>query len=222
MRVEWYGQSAFQLTGDDATVFIDPIGETSGMASHGIEFNYPPLDGVDADLVLITHEHADHNGLDSVGGSPEVLRSTAGTLQSPIGDVVAVSSEHDEAAGTQRGHNTIFVFTLDGVRVAHFGDFGQSALREEQASAIGEIDLLIIPVGNGPTIGAEQAAEIIARLQPRWVVPMHYRTPRINFLEPAEPFLERMDSVQRLEQPSFDTADLESDSSPLVVVPAAP
>jgi L-ascorbate metabolism protein UlaG (beta-lactamase superfamily) len=222
MRVEWYGQSAFKLTGGDATVFIDPFGDMSGLASRGIEFNYPPVEGVDADLVLITHEHADHNGLESVGGSPEVLRSTAGTLQSPIGDVVAVSSEHDEAAGTQRGHNTIFVFTLDGVRVAHFGDFGQTSLRDEQADAIGEVDLLIIPIGGGLTIGADQAAEIIGRLGPRWVVPMHYRTHRISFLETADAFLERMDNVHRLDEPSFDTAELESNGSPLVVVPAAP
>jgi L-ascorbate metabolism protein UlaG (beta-lactamase superfamily) len=222
MRVEWYGQSAFRLTGDDTTVFIDPFGDVSGLASRGIEFNYPPVEGVEADLVLITHEHADHNGLESVGGSPEVLRSTAGKLQSPIGDVVAVSSEHDEAAGTERGHNTIFVFTLDGVRVAHFGDFGQTTLRDEQAAAIGEVDLLIIPIGGGPTIGAEQATDIVTRVRPKWVVPMHYRTPRISFLETADAFLDQMDNVQRLDGPSFDTGDLSSNGSPLVVVPAAP
>lgn len=222
MRVEWYGQSAFRLIGGDAKVFIDPIGAVGGFSARGIEFNFPPLDGVDADLVLITHEHADHNGLDSVAGSPQVLRSTAGTLPSPIGEVVAVSSEHDDVAGTQRGPNTVFVFTLDGIRIAHFGDFGQAALREEQANAIGDVDLLILPVGGGPTIGAEQAAAIVERLKPRWVVPMHYRTPRINFLETADAFLERMPNVRRLDQPGFDTEELDSDGSPLAVVPASP
>jgi L-ascorbate metabolism protein UlaG (beta-lactamase superfamily) len=119
MRVEWYGQSAFRFIGGDATAFIDPIGDVASLGSRGIQFDYPPIDGVQADLV----------------------------------------------------------FTLDGVRVARFGDFGQSSLREERASAIGEVDLLIIPVGDGPTIGAAQATAIVERLRPRWVVPMHFRTP---------------------------------------------
>jgi L-ascorbate metabolism protein UlaG (beta-lactamase superfamily) len=223
MRVEWYGQSAFRLTGDDTTVFIDPFGDVSGLASRGIQWDYPTIENVDADLVLITHEHMDHNGLEAIAGSPEVLRSTAGTLESKhLGEVVAVSSEHDETAGTQRGPNTIFVFTLDGIRVAHFGDFGQSSLREEQAAAIGDVDLLIVPIGSGPTVGAEQAAAIVERLSPKWVVPMHYRTERIGFLEPADAFIDRMENVTELDESSFDTADLESDGTPLVVIPAAP
>jgi len=222
MRVDWYGQAAFRLRARDATVFIDPIGDTSGLAARGIQFDYPLITGVDADLVLVTHEHADHNGVETIGGDPAVLRSTAGRLESPVGEVVAIASEHDEAAGTQRGPNTIFVFELDGVRIAHFGDFGQSALRDEQAAAVGQIDLLFLPVGAGPTIGPEQAAAITERLSPRWVVPMHYRTPRIGFLETADGFLERMPHVRRLEETGFDTDSLAGDERPLVVVPAVP
>src|ERR1700748_2981107 len=166
MRVDWYGQAAFQLSGRGGPGFIDPIGDVSGLAGRGITFDYPPLTGVNADLVLITHEHADHNGAETVGGDPAVLRSTAGRLESPLGEVVAIASEHDESAGTERGPNTIFVFDLDGVRVAHFGDFGQSALRDEQAAAIGEVDLMFLPVGGGPTIDAAQAHAIVARLRP--------------------------------------------------------
>ena len=136
--------------------------------------------------------------------------------------MVAVASEHDPEAGSRRGPNTIFVFELGGMRIAHFGDFGQSELREEQATAIGEIDMLFVPVGGGPTIGAEQAAQIAQRLGARWIVPMHYRTPRVGFLETADAFLDRMPEVRRLAQPSFDTAELPGDAGPLVVVPAAP
>src|ERR1035441_10656961 len=158
MRVEWYGQSAFRLSAGDASVAIDPFGDMSAMAaSRGMQFDYPAIDGVEADLLLVTHEHLDHNGVEAIGGDPAILRSTAGKLESPVGEVTAIASEHDESAGTERGPNTIFVFELDGIRVAHFGDFGQSALRDEQAAAVGNVDLLIVPVGGGPTIGAPPA-----------------------------------------------------------------
>jgi L-ascorbate metabolism protein UlaG (beta-lactamase superfamily) len=223
MRVEWYGQSAFSLDGAEVSVAIDPFGDMSGLAaSRGMQFDYPQIDGVDAHLLLVTHEHIDHNGVDAIGGDPAVLRSTAGKLESPLGEVTAIASEHDEQAGTARGPNTIFVFDLDGLRVCHFGDFGQSALRDEQAAAIGQVDLLFIPVGGGPTIGGEQAAAIIERLAPRWAVPMHYRTPRIGFLETADDFLARSARVERLDGAAFDTEQLPDGDGPLVVVPAAP
>jgi L-ascorbate metabolism protein UlaG (beta-lactamase superfamily) len=222
MQVDWYGQSAFSLADGQATVFVDPFGDVSGLAARGIKFEYPPIDNVQADLVLVTHEHADHNGVAAIGGSPAVLRSTAGRLGSPIGEVVAVASEHDPSAGTERGPNTIFVFELGGARVAHFGDFGQRALRDEQAAAIGQLDFLFLPVGGGPTIDAVQATAIVERLAPRWVVPMHYRTPRIGFLEPADEFLAGMPNVHRLERPGFHTEDLPDSEAPLVVVPAVP
>ena len=223
MRVEWYGQSAFHLSAGERSVAIDPFIDMSAMAaSRGMQFDYPLIAGVEADLLLVTHEHGDHNGVEAIVGDPAILRSTAGTLESPLGDVVAIASEHDEQAGTARGPNTIFVFELDGLRVCHFGDFGQSALREEQAAAIGAVDLLIIPVGGGPTIGAEQAHAIIERLAPRWVIPMHYRTPRINFLETAEEFIERSAQVERLSESAFETGELPASDGPLVVVPAAP
>jgi L-ascorbate metabolism protein UlaG (beta-lactamase superfamily) len=223
MRVEWYGQSAFHLSDGEHTVVIDPFADMSAMAaSRGMQFDYPPIEGVEAELLLVTHEHIDHNGVEAIAGEPTILRSTAGTHESPLGTVTGIASEHDEQAGTARGPNTIFVFGLDGTRVCHFGDFGQSALRPEQEAAIGHVDLLILPVGGGPTIGAEQAAELIARLSPRWVVPMHYRTPRIGFLETADAFLERSAHVQRVEQSAFETSELPAADGPLVVVPAAP
>jgi L-ascorbate metabolism protein UlaG (beta-lactamase superfamily) len=221
MRVQWYGQAAFHLSTAEASVFIDPFGDLSPLTSRGIQLDYPAIEGVNADLVLVTHEHRDHNGVEVIAGDPAVLRSTAGRLESPIGEVIAIASEHDASAGTERGPNTIFSFELDGIRVVHFGDFGQRGLREEQAAAVGATDLLFLPIGGGPTIGAAQAAQIVEQLQPRWVVPMHYRTARVNFLEPPDEFLECMAHVDRLAEPAFDTAELDG-QRPLVVVPAAP
>jgi L-ascorbate metabolism protein UlaG (beta-lactamase superfamily) len=222
MKVQWYGQSTFHLTAPEGSVTIDPFADMSGATSRGLQFDYPPIEGLEPTLLLVTHEHVDHNGVEAIGGDPTILRSTAGRLESPLGEVVAIASEHDDEAGTARGPNTIFVFELDGLRVSHFGDFGQRDLREEQAAALDDIDLLFIPVGGGPTIGAEQAAEIVARLGPRWVVPMHYRTPRVNFLETADAFLERSERVERTPAPAFDTTTLPASDGPLVVVPAAP
>jgi L-ascorbate metabolism protein UlaG (beta-lactamase superfamily) len=222
MHVEWFGQSAFALTAPDAAVFIDPFGDMSPLAGRGMQFDYPPIKCDGVDLLLITHEHLDHNGVEAIPGEHQILRSTAGKLESPIGEVTAIASEHDEQAGTQRGPNTIFVFTLDGLRIAHFGDFGQSELRPEQAEAIGETDLIFLPVGGGPTIGASGAAAIVERLAPKWVVPMHYRTPKIGFLEDAEEFLGLIGRVERLDAASFQTADVPQGDGPTVVVPAAP
>jgi L-ascorbate metabolism protein UlaG (beta-lactamase superfamily) len=222
MRIQWLGQSGFRLAAGDTTIVVDPLGDVVALAARGgLKLEYPPIEGVSADLVLVTHEHADHNGVEAIEGDPVVLRSTAGRLDSPIGEVLAVASEHDDEAGTRRGPNTIFVFELDGIRVAHFGDFGQRALRDEQAEAIGAVDLLFVPVGGGATIDAAQAAAVVERLQPRWIVPMHYRTHRVDFLDPADAFLERMANVQRLQTPTFDTAELPGDA-PLTIVPAAP
>jgi len=206
MRLRWFGQSAF-LLGAGQSVLLDPFGDASLFASRGLQFDYPPIDGVHADVVMVTHEHADHNAVDVVAGTLVVLRSTAGRLESPIGEVIAVASEHDDVAGTARGRNTIFCFTFDGARVCHLGDFGQPALRPEQRQAIGAVDVLFVPVGGGPTIGGAAAAALVRSLEPRVVVPMHYRTAAVNFLDPPDAFLEALGA--RIER--FETSEAEVD-----------
>lgn len=189
-QIRWYGQSAFSLE-DGHRVFVDPFGDMRAAASRGLEFRYPPIEGPAADLLLVTHDHGDHNAVALVGGDPVVLRAP-GTHETPLGEVVGVASEHDEAAGTQRGPNTIFVFPLGGLRFAHFGDFGQPALRPEQRAAIGAVDVLLLPVGGGPTVGGERAAAIVRELAPLLVVPHHYRTEAVNFLDPPDAFLDAL------------------------------
>lgn len=198
MRIRWYGQAAFLLTGAPHRVFIDPFGDMSRLADRGVEWSYPPIEGVDADLVLVTHEHADHNAVDVIGGEPTILRS-AGTHESPIGEVVGIASEHDPVAGTKRGANTIFRFALDGLQIVHLGDLGQPALRPEQRTVIGDVDVLFVPVGGGPTIPAADAARLVRELAPRLVLPMHYRTELIGFLDPPDAFLDALGAdVRRL------------------------
>jgi L-ascorbate metabolism protein UlaG (beta-lactamase superfamily) len=222
MRVEWHGQSAFTLQGERGTVVIDPFGDVSSFRERGIQWDYPPIEVAAADLVLVTHEHRDHNGVDVVGGEPTVLRAEAGAHESPIGEVVGIASEHDDAGGEERGPNTIFAFELDDRRVVHFGDFGQAQLRPQQREAVGAVDLLFLPVGGGPTIGSEAAAAIVRELEPLWVVPMHYRTERIGFLEPADEFIAAIGNHLRLDEAAFETGELPQAGGPMVVVPAVP
>jgi L-ascorbate metabolism protein UlaG (beta-lactamase superfamily) len=229
MRIRWYGQSTFLLSSQNTTadqaVAIDPFGPMGEAASaRGLQFDYAPIGALEADLLLITHEHADHNAAEVVTGSPVVIRSTAGTMDSPVGEVIAIASEHDDVAGTQRGPNTIFCFTLDGLRVCHFGDFGQAALRPEQQQAIGDVDILILPVGGGPTVGGEPAAAIVRALRPRLVVPMHYRTEAVNFLEPPDEFLAALGiEPQRLPESELVVEDvLGTRERPTVVLLAPP
>jgi L-ascorbate metabolism protein UlaG (beta-lactamase superfamily) len=222
MRVSWYGQSAFTLEGEDATVFVDPWGDMSAAAARGIEWNYPEIvSPAGVDLLIVTHEHSDHNGVEKIDGEPTLVRSLAGTHDSPLGQVVAIASEHDGVAGTERGPNTIVVFELDGLRVAHFGDFGQPALRPEQRAHLEGIDLAFVPVGGGPTINGATAAGIAIELGVPWAVPMHYRTAKINFLDDESDFVAAMPAALRLETSSFDTAEL-TKADPTAIVPAAP
>ena len=222
-RIRWYGQSTFLLHGEKR-VFIDPFGDMSQIAARGMKFDYPPIEGAEADLLLVTHEHGDHNAIEVVGGSPQILRSAAGTFDSPVGEVVGVASEHDDVAGTKRGANVIFCFGLDGIRFCHFGDFGQAELRAEQRQAIGEVDVLFLPVGGGPTVGGEPAAAIVRALQPRLVVPMHFRTDAVDFLDSPDAFLEALGArVERPDESELDVGSfLGTRDQPTVVVLAAP
>jgi L-ascorbate metabolism protein UlaG (beta-lactamase superfamily) len=222
-RIRWYGQSTFLLRGEK-NVFIDPFGDMSRLAARGMQFDYPSIEGAEADLLLVTHEHGDHNAVEVVGGSPQILRSTAGTFDSPVGEVIGVASEHDDVAGTKRGANIIFCFGLDGLRFCHFGDFGQAELRDAQRRAIGEVHVLFLPVGGGPTVGGESAAAIVRSLQPRLVVPMHYRTAAVDFLDPPDAFLEALGA--RVERPGESELEVGSflgtRDQPTVALLAAP
>jgi L-ascorbate metabolism protein UlaG (beta-lactamase superfamily) len=222
MRIRWYGQSAFLVSGE-RNVFVDPFGAMEGLAERGFSFGYPPIEGVEADLLLVTHEHVDHNATEVVGGSPRILRSP-GTFDTALGEVIGVASEHDDVAGTKRGPNTIFRFALDGLRLCHFGDFGQAELRPEQHRAIGSVDVLFLPVGGGPTVGGEPAAAIVRALRPRLVVPMHYRTEVANFLDPPETFLDALGArVERLSGSELDPQQFPGMADePVVAMLAAP
>ena len=197
MRIQWYGQSAFLFTGGGRRVFIDPFQDMTQFASRAVDWRYPPIEGVSADLLLVTHDHADHNGVDAIGGEPVVIAKAGTTTRRRRFSASRRSTT--PSPGRSAGRTRSSDSSSMGCPIAHFGDFGQPALRPEQREALGRVDVVVFPVGGGPTTPVDQAAALLHDLAPRVVVPMHYRTELIGFLDPVEPFLDALGApVERL------------------------
>lgn len=163
------GHSSFKLKGKMATVVTDPF--DSDMV--GIKFPK-----VEAQIVTISHSHKDHNAIPEVEGSPYVI-SGPGEYETHDIFVKGVRTFHDNKNGEERGANTVFNIEIDKLHVAHLGDLGH-VLSDKQLDELGDVDILLIPVGGVYTIGPEEAANIIAKIEPRIVIPMHYKIEGLN------------------------------------------
>lgn len=169
MKVKWLGHSSMLVTSDEGLrVITDPF--TPG----GMGLDYAPI-REEADVVTVSHDHADHNNVASVRGNPKVVKGGTQTVRGVA--FRGIESYHDESSGRERGRNTIYCFTIDGINVCHLGDLGQNVSPELQAK-IGPVDVLFIPVGGNFTIDHNVAADVCRRLKPRVVLPMHYRNER--------------------------------------------
>lgn len=186
MIVTWLGHSCFLLKGDHGLlILLDPFFED--------EVGYPlPL--METNIVIISHDHLDHNNVDAAGSSPDVIFGPGEYISMGV-EILGIKSYHDDKRGRRRGENTIFCFELDGVRVCHLGDLGH-ALTPLQIREIGPVDLLFIPVGGRYTIDAKGANEVMRQLHPAMAVPMHYRTGALSFdLDPVDDFLKGKEDV---------------------------
>jgi L-ascorbate metabolism protein UlaG (beta-lactamase superfamily) len=172
MQITYIGHATFLINAGDTKVLIDPYGEKVGY----------PIPSIEADAVLVSHEHADHNNVAMATGKPQVVRGLVDNdwrtiVKQPIGKIVAssVPTYHDDTEGSQRGRNTVFILETEGMRVVHLGDLGH-LLEHSQTAAIGRPDIVMIPVGGHYTIDAAQAKQVLDQIQPRVVIPMHYKT----------------------------------------------
>ena len=173
MQISWLGHACFLLVSESGTrIVADPFDATE----FGGEMNYPPID-LSADVVTVSHTtHGDHNYANGVRDRRLVKSKQKETTIDDV-KIFGVASHHDRSSGAERGDNTIFVFELDGLVVVHLGDLGHP-LATNQVSAIGpKVDVLLCPVGGVFTIGMAEADDVIAQLNPRIVIPMHYKTP---------------------------------------------
>lgn len=198
MLVRYLGHSCFFISSTKgSTIITDPYGEV-------VHYNFP---NIDADIVLISHEHRDHNAAWRVGGSPWVIKRTSEfAMEHEIvvqrtGEPLTfygMPSHHDKYSGRRRGPNTIFHWYLEGVHFCHLGDLGHM-LTETQLKSLEQVDVLFLPVGGSCVLEPTEAALVVNQLTPRLVFPMHFKTEHVEGIdlakEPLESFLSRMDNV---------------------------
>lgn len=189
MKISWLGHSCFKIEDDSGRVVVtDPFAESVGY----------PAPKVRADAVTVSHEHYDHNNVKALKGDPAVVRGAGKKAAAGI-EFEGIASYHDDRGGKLRGKNTIFCFEMDRIRVCHLGDLGHQ-LGEKEAAAIGEVDVLMIPVGGNFTLDAEGAKKVVGQIKPKIVLPMHFETPALppSFgVDSADRFL----SGEKVERP---------------------
>lgn len=170
MNIQYYGHSCFKIVTkpagrgqEDVTIFIDPFDKATGLR--------PPQGN--ADLVLVTHDHHDHNNVEALRGNPRVIDIPGEYSVSGI-NIVGVNSYHDNKNGAERGNNTFFILETEEMRICHLGDLGHD-LDEKQLEKINGIDIIMIPVGGKYTIDGKKAVDIIKKMEPKIVIPIHYK-----------------------------------------------
>ncbi len=213
MKITWLGHSSFLVESKDGTrVVTDPFEAGSYDGAVG----YSPID-THADVVTVSHEHADHNAVDTVSGAPEIVRDPEKRTIKGI-PIWGITAFHDESKGQERGRINIYVMEVDGVKVGHLGDLGH-ILSEEDVAALGTVDVLLAPVGGYYTIGPEEAKRTAEALGARIIIPMHYKTDALGFpIQPVDDFLKLMERVERAGSTTVEIGASDLEGTPKVVV----
>lgn len=181
MEISWLGHSCFRIKGTQASVITDPYAPDLGYS----------LGQPTARMVTVSHQHSGHAYVQGVGGEPKVITGPGEYEISGV-FIIGMATFHDGERGKKLGKNTVYLIEVDEVSVCHLGDLGH-VLASEQVEEIENVDVLLLPVGGVSTIDAPVAAEIVRRLEPKIVVPMHYKTEALKReLEPVDRFLKEM------------------------------
>jgi L-ascorbate metabolism protein UlaG (beta-lactamase superfamily) len=192
MKIKWYGHAAFLITSDMGTKFIiDPYepGAFGGQLSYGKIKDQ-------ADFVLITHDHADHNYIKDLPETLQVVRGSGSKTTKGV-SIKGISTYHDPSKGRERGPNTVFTFKVDNIQVCHLGDLGH-ILSDKELTEIGMVDVLLIPVGGYFTIDPKEATHVAEQIKPKVVIPMHFKTEKCGFpIAPVEDFLKGKTNTKR-------------------------
>ncbi len=187
MRVKWLGHASFMITSEAGIKIItDPYATSDRLHYDEIKES--------ADIVTVSHEHGDHNNIAAVRGNLEVVSET--TKIKGI-EFKSIPTYHDDAKGRTRGNNIIFRFEVDGIGICHLGDLGHQ-LSDKQVADIGEVDILLVPVGGFYTIDAKVASHVCDQLKPKVIIPMHYKNDKCGFpIAGVDDFLRDKEGISR-------------------------
>src|SRR6266498_565406 len=156
MTITWFGQSCFRIEAKEGSILIDPFSKEIGLR--------PPK--IKDDIVLVTHQHYDHNSV--TDANPEAfIIDNPGEYERKNIQIQGLLTYHDKSQGAERGLNTVYVIKAEDMAVCHLGDLGQEKLTDAQVEAIGDIDILLVPVGGTFTIDAKEAVEVINQIEPK-------------------------------------------------------
>jgi len=192
MDISWLGHSCFRIKGKQSTVITDPYSPTLGYS----------LGKPTAHIVTVSHQHPGHSYIQGVGGEP---RPVTGPGEYEIGGVliIGIATFHDAEGGIKRGKNTVYLVEVDEIAICHLGDLGH-VLTAGQVEEIDNVDVLLLPVGGVSTINAPMAAEVVRQLEPKVVIPMHYKTRALKReLEPVDRFLKEIGVKEVNSQPKL-------------------
>ena len=193
MTITWYGHSCFRLESKDFSLLIDPFSSEIGLRPPKIKDN----------IVLVSHEHYDHNNVEDLPKDTLLIKGP-GEYEVKGVFIKGIQSFHDKNQGQERGLNTMYTIKMEDMVITHMGDFGQGALSEEQIEKIGDADILMIPTGGVYTINYKEAVEAISQIEPKIVIPMHYKIPGLKIeIEGPEKFLKEMSLTPEKAEKSY-------------------
>ncbi len=192
MKIKWYGHAAFLITSDQGTkIIIDPYepGAFGGQLSYGKIKDQ-------ADIILTSHDHADHNYTKDLPGPPQIVRGSGSKTIKGI-SIKGIPTYHDPSKGSERGTNTVFTLKVDQIQLCHLGDLGHP-LGDKELAEIGPVDILVIPVGGFFTIDPKEATRVAEQLKPKILIPMHFKTVKCGFpIASVEDFLKGKPNLKR-------------------------